>query len=130
MASNFWFVHNIYGSFTLVKFVSKTINDINMRQSSKSQVTVTTVLALATLGSVTTNKNGPISVELPKVAKASTSLLLWHVTVARIISLTFANVNTALRYGKNHAKLVGLRTTKYIFLFFKTHELNVDTAIV
>ncbi len=91
---------------------------MDTQQLRKSHVTVTTILALATLGSVTTNKNGP---PLPKVAKASTSLLLWHVTVARIISLTFANVNTALHYGKNHAKLVSFKGIKCFFLFFKTH---------
>jgi hypothetical protein len=37
---------------------------------------VTTVLALATLGSATTNRNDPISVALPKVANASTSMSL------------------------------------------------------
>jgi hypothetical protein len=78
----------VYSSFTLVKFVSETVNDSNMQLSSKSHVTVTTVLALATLGSATTNRDGPISVALPKVAKASTSVSLSHVIVASIITLT------------------------------------------
>ena len=58
-------------------------------------VTVTTVLALATLGGGAKNRNDPISVALPKMAKASTSMSLSHGVVASIIALTFANVNTA-----------------------------------
>ncbi len=67
-----------------------------MQQSSQSHVTVTTVLALATLGGVATNRNDPIVVTLPKVAKASMSMLLSHVIVANVIVQTFADVNTAL----------------------------------
>jgi hypothetical protein len=58
-------------------------------------MTVTTVLALATWGSVTTNRHDLISVSLPNVTKASTSVLQSHVIVANIIALTFANVNMA-----------------------------------
>ncbi len=57
-------------------------------------MTVTTVLALATLGGAATNRNDPISVATPKVAKASTSVWLSRVAVANIIALNFANVNT------------------------------------
>jgi hypothetical protein len=78
----------------MTKFVSKTVNNSNTRQSHNSQVTVTTVLALATLGGVTTNRNEPISVALPMVSKASTSVSLSCVIVASIIMLTIANVNT------------------------------------
>ncbi len=67
-----------------------------MQQSSQGHVTVTTVFALATLGGVTTNRNDPISVALPKVEKASISVLLSHAIVASIIAQTFADVNTAL----------------------------------
>ncbi len=72
----------------MAKFVSETVNDINMQQSSKSHVTVTTVLALATLGGATTNRDDPFSVVLPKVAIASTSRSLSRVFVASIITLT------------------------------------------
>ncbi len=70
--------------------------DSDMQQSSQSHVTVTTVLALVTLGGTTTNRNDPISVALPKVAKASMSVLLSRVIVANVIVQTFTNVNTAL----------------------------------
>jgi hypothetical protein len=43
-----------------------------------------------------TNRNDPISVALPKVAKASMSVLLSHVIAANVIVQTFTNVNTAL----------------------------------
>ncbi len=78
----------VYSSFTLVKFVSETVNNSNMQQSSKSHVTVTSVLALATLGTATTNRNNPISIALPMVAKASASVSLPRVIVASIITLT------------------------------------------
>jgi hypothetical protein len=70
----------IHGPFTLAKFVSKTISDSNRRQSRKSHMTVTTVLALATFGSTTTIRNDPISVVPPKVAKESTVACRcrWH----------------------------------------------------
>jgi hypothetical protein len=58
-------------------------------------MTVTTVLALATLGGMTTNRNDPIFVMPPKVAKASTSVSLLNVIVTCIIVLTFTNVNMA-----------------------------------
>ncbi len=45
----------------------------------------TLVLALATVGGVTTNRNDTTSVGLPIVAKASTSVSLSHVVVASII---------------------------------------------
>ncbi len=65
-----------YGSFTLAKFVSETVRDVDTLYSFKSHVTVTNVLALVTLGGATTSRNDPISDVLPKVAKASTSMLL------------------------------------------------------
>ncbi len=52
---------------------------------------VPSVLVLATLGSLTIIRNDPISVALPMVAKASTSVLLLRVVVA----LTFADVKMA-----------------------------------
>jgi hypothetical protein len=55
----------------------------------------TLVLALATLGGMTTNRKDPISVVPPKVARASTSMSLLHVIVTCIIVLTFTNVNMA-----------------------------------
>jgi len=79
----------------LAKFVNKSISDSDTRQSCKSHVTVTTELALAPLGGTTSNRNDRISVVLPKVAKASTSVLLLCVIITSIIALTFANVNTA-----------------------------------
>ncbi len=79
----------------MAKFVNKTVNDSDTLQSCKSHVIVTTVLALATLGGVTTNKNDPTSVTPPKVAKASTRMLLLCNIVTSVIALTFANVNTA-----------------------------------
>jgi hypothetical protein len=82
-------------SFTLVRFVSKTISHSDTQHSLKSHLTVTTVLALDILGSMTVNRNDPISVAPPKVAKASTNVLLSHVIVAIIMGLTFANVKTA-----------------------------------
>ncbi len=82
-------------SFTLVRFVSKTINNSDAQHSLKSHVTVTTVLALATLGSATINRNDPISVMPLKVAKASTNVLLLPVIVASIMGLTFTIVKTA-----------------------------------
>jgi hypothetical protein len=85
----------IHGSFTFAKFVNKTISDSNRRQSRKSHMTVTTVLALATFGSTTTIRSDPISVAMPKVAKASKSMSLLSVIVTSIIALTFANVNMA-----------------------------------
>jgi hypothetical protein len=54
------------GSFALVTFVSKTVSNSNTRQS-----TWAIVLALATLGGATRNRNNPICVASPKVAKAS-----------------------------------------------------------
>jgi hypothetical protein len=75
------------GSFTLAKFVNKSISDSDTRQSRKSHVTVTTVLALATLGGTTSNRNDPISVALPKGVKTSTSMLLSCVIVTSIIVL-------------------------------------------
>jgi len=47
----------------------------------------TLVLALATLGGVTTNRNDTISVGLPMVAKASTSVSLSRVVVTSIITV-------------------------------------------
>jgi hypothetical protein len=58
-------------------------------------VTVTTVLALATLGGMTPNRNDTISVAPPKAAKASKSMSLFQVIVASVIELTFANINMA-----------------------------------
>jgi hypothetical protein len=55
----------------LAKFVGETVSDSNMRQSHDSYVTGTTELALATLGDATKNRNDPIFVAPPKVAKAS-----------------------------------------------------------
>jgi hypothetical protein len=54
--------------FTLVTFVSG-----NRRRQRHATVTLgnVTVLALATLGSVTRNRKNPICVASPKVAKAS-----------------------------------------------------------
>jgi hypothetical protein len=69
-----------------MKFVSET------RQSLKSHMTVTTVLALAILGCATINRNDPISVAPPKVAKANTSMSLSLVIVADVIPLSFTNV--------------------------------------
>jgi hypothetical protein len=83
------------GSFTFSKSVSKTVIDSDMQQSCKSHVTVTTVHASATLGSMTTNGNDPLSVKPPKVAKARTSVLVFRVVVASVIALTFTNVNMA-----------------------------------
>ncbi len=56
-----------------------------------THVTVTTVLALATLGGATINRNDPICVTPPRVAKASK-----EGDITGIIALSFANVNTAL----------------------------------
>jgi hypothetical protein len=78
-----------------VKFIGETIININTQHLLKSQATVTTVLALAILGTMTINRNDPMSVMPPKVAKDSTSMLLSHVIVAGIMWLTFANVKTA-----------------------------------
>ncbi len=58
---------------------------------------VTTVLALVTLGSTTSNRNYPMSAVPPRMAKASISWSMWRVTVASVITLTFANVNTNYR---------------------------------
>jgi hypothetical protein len=66
------------GSFTLAKFVKQN------RQLQR-QVTVTTVLALATLGSATQIGSFLFYVMSPKVAKANTVVTVaWlkHVTVA------------------------------------------------
>jgi hypothetical protein len=41
------------------------------------------------------NRNDPICVVSPKVAKASTMVTVSSVTVASVIALHFANVNTA-----------------------------------
>jgi hypothetical protein len=75
-----------YGSFTLAKFVNETVNDSDMLQLCKSHLIVTTVLALATLCGTTKNRNDPISVMLPRVAKASTSMSLLCVIAAGIIA--------------------------------------------
>ncbi len=58
-------------------------------------MTVTTELALTTLGNMTQIGSFLFFVALPKVAKASTSVSLSHVIVTGIIALTFANVNIA-----------------------------------
>jgi hypothetical protein len=52
------------GSFTLVKLVGDNASD-NTCDSNKL------LLGLATLGSMTKNRNDPICVMLPKVTKAS-----------------------------------------------------------
>jgi hypothetical protein len=53
---------------------------------------------LGHLGQRGKNKNHPICVPTPKVAKASVACTDWlHVTVAGVIKLNFANGNTALR---------------------------------
>jgi len=58
---------------------------------AKSSATVTEyVLAFATLGDVTKNRNNPIFCRT-----AQEQWLLWLVTVAGIIALDFANVNKA-----------------------------------
>jgi hypothetical protein len=88
-------VHVINVSFTLLKFVGETVSDRDTQHSLKSQLTVTTVFALAILGIVTIIRNDPISVMPPKVAKASTSAFLSHVIITGIMALTFANVKTA-----------------------------------
>ncbi len=41
-----------------------------------SHSTVTTALALATMGSTTNNRNDPICVSMPKVAKASMTVIV------------------------------------------------------
>ncbi len=61
-------------------------------------MTFTIVLALATLdtlGSMTKNRNDPISAVPPKLAKASTIVTV-TAAVASIIALTFTNGNMAL----------------------------------
>ncbi len=63
----------------------------------QQHATVTTALALATLGDTAQIGLFLFFVVLPKVAKASTSVLLSHVVAASIIAPTFANVNTALQ---------------------------------
>ncbi len=59
-----------------------------------------TVLALATLGNALRNRNNPICVASPKVAKASTMVTV-HATVigviVGIIALNFAKVNATLK---------------------------------
>jgi len=55
-----------------------------------------TVLALATLGDATRNRNNPICVASPKVANASTVSCSCH----RHYRLTFTNVNTATMIWK------------------------------
>jgi hypothetical protein len=50
------------------------------------------LLALATLGHSDKNRNNPICVMSPKVAKASTICIA--VAIACVIALTFANGNT------------------------------------
>jgi len=54
----------INGSFTLAKFVSKIFSNSDKRPSCKSHVTVTIVLALATLGNM-------IQIDMILIAKAS-----------------------------------------------------------
>jgi hypothetical protein len=53
------------------------------------------VLALATLGDVTRNRNNPICIVQPKVAKQVQWCVLL-VAVAGVIPINSANVNTAL----------------------------------
>ncbi len=74
--------------FSFAKFVSETVNNSDTRPSHKSDVTVT-------LGGTVTNRNDPIQIVLPKVAKFSTSVVLSRVVVTIVITLTFTNVNTA-----------------------------------
>ncbi len=72
---------------------------LSMTASGDSHTKVmwlTTVLALATLGISTSNRNDPIFVAPPKVAKESISVSLSRVVVTSVIAPTFANVNTAL----------------------------------
>ncbi len=64
-------------------------------------MTVTTVLALATLGDTTQIGLFLFFVVLPKVAKASTGLSLSHVIVVSVIAPTFANVNLTLQLVKS-----------------------------
>jgi hypothetical protein len=59
----------------LMKFVSETSETAKL----DSHMMGTTVLALATLGGMTKDRNDPIFVAPPKAAKASIQLL-WHVT--------------------------------------------------
>jgi hypothetical protein len=82
--------NNFYGSFTLAKFVRETVSDSDTRQSL-------TVLALATLGWATENRNHHISVLPLKVAKASLNVSLLRIIIANIILPTFANVD--ITYG-------------------------------
>ncbi len=74
-------VQLIYGSFTLAKFVGKTISDSS-----------TNCTCLGHLGWCDTNRNDPICVAPSKVAKASTVVLL----SPKILPINFANVNKAL----------------------------------
>ncbi len=55
------------GSFTLAKFVSKTIGNSNKQQSHDSPYCT----CLGHLGQHNINRNNPISVAPPKVAKTS-----------------------------------------------------------
>jgi hypothetical protein len=67
------------------------IGEVCYRNCWRQQhVTVTTVLALATLGDTTQIGLFLFFVAPPKVAKASTSVSLLYVIVAGIIALTFA----------------------------------------
>jgi hypothetical protein len=59
-----------------------------------SHITVNTVLAFATLGSTSKNRNYPICVVPPNVAKASKEGNIAGF-FSGIITLNFANVNTA-----------------------------------
>ncbi len=88
--------------FTLAKFVSKTVSDSAKQQSHDNHVTVTTVLALATSGGVTKNRNDSLCVVPPKVANASTVVTVtWLscnccLSLLLTVSLTnFANVYIA-----------------------------------
>jgi len=66
------------GSFTLATFVSVTVSNSDMQQSSDWT-------CLGHLGQHDINRNDPISVASPKVAKASTSVSLSRAIVASII---------------------------------------------
>jgi hypothetical protein len=75
----------INGLFTFAAFVRETAGDSHRGGHL-------TVLALATLGDVSKNRNNPI------FCRAAQEQLL--VAVAGIIAQDFANVNTALRWVK------------------------------
>ncbi len=67
------------------------------------------------------NRNDPICVALPKMAKASKERTHYHWHCRAKFHQCRHGFMLCLHYGKNRAKLEHLKKAQYYFMFLKTH---------